>query len=732
MESLIEGSDDNQNPFAGQDCFHLASCHALGYGLEMNDAESLAHLTRAAKLGYKPAIVLGKCFEASGLLKRGSISHDESLGALLDKIDKEATSISQEASPSYWMKNLYMKQQTLDQIQGYYVGDQWHSLNDPQSLAERLLDTDLEEIRKLYVEVVRSGEARAVPAMHFLINYYPHIAQSVLAQGVDGLVIDDGQNSILNTACALGLAELAIKLLQLFPDLACIPCKGGTTPMHWLFMFKSEDMAEIGELLVGCGARLSATAVMDFPEFNLILSGPPLHWAIMVRNEPAVRTLLSLGASMVDLSPPPYNYIMYPPHALSLATCLFMPEIVRCLIDAGAPLDEGSEDGLTALHSLADACDPFRLWFYHGPHVEWAAKETVGVLLEAGADINISTHVLPLEWTTSVTTCLTWATKALLMYKPRIRSSDDEKMSLISAAANSLRHDQVNGEKLKLVLDFASSDLPQDIFVSHCIGGLRECAKYGMNGAIQVIFHYVLPLKRDVIDEEELLHFAAEEDQADMVELLLSFGASIDLDRDGTAAAGAAFHSKRKSLRALLANGSTALSLPTGRSTATLLHEVVRGNAPARETFETLSMLYEDFRDRFVPVVNNFDNKGRTALHSAIINGNLQNIAFLLEAFGADPTIPIRDTSVGPTTLAVLARTHPNAYIRMYGDNSLKQYDEDMAAIIEYLTGTWRLPTPDSEITKHWVTSLWERENFLGEREGGEFDWTYIEPQSSG
>ena len=728
MDAYIEGANDPQNLFAGQDCFHIAACYASGYGCEISEADSLAHLTRAAKLGYKPAIILQSCFEANGLLNHGANSYEHDPESPLKEFVAGAASVPPAALPSYLIRRYYTQRQKLDQIEGYYFVDQRYSLTEPLSLIDRLLDMGSEKIPGVYVEVARSGEVRAVPAMHFLISNHPDIAQSMLSQDFDGLYTDDSQLSILNTACALGSATLAKEILRIFPDLAFIPCIDGTTPLHWLFMFEPEDMAEIGELLVSCGARLSATAVRDLPEFNLILSGPPLHWAIMVRSEPAVRTLLNLGASMINNAPYPSHYKMFPWHALSLATCLFMPEMVRVLLDAGAPLDaEGSEEGLTSLHSLADAFDPFRLWLYHGPNIERAAEETVGVLLKAGADINISTHVTPLEWTTSVTTCLSWATKAILAHRPSLKLSvKDENKSIIKTAATSLLHDQVNREKMRILLEYASLELPQDRFMSQCISGLEECAKYGMKGAIEEILHHVLPINENVIDDEELLHLAAENDQVHMIELLLSSGASINHDKGGTAAACAAFHCSRKSVRLLLEHGSTVLSLRADVSGTTLLHEIVHGYAPTQETFKTLSMLHEHFRDRFVPTINNFDDLGRTALHSAIISGKLQNIALLLEGFGADPTIPIRGTSVSPTTLAALARRHPSEYVRMFGDESQKQYDEEMVAVIEYLTGTWRLPAPDYSITEHWVTRLWERDNYFPERQG-DFDWALQE-----
>lgn len=742
MEGFIGGANDSQNPFAGQDCFHIAACYASGYGLERNEAESLAYLTKAGDLGHNPAIVLKKCFQASGLLEYDHSSQEIIPQHLLETFDDGAASIEPAALPSYLIRKYYTQQRCSNQITGYYLRDQWFPMTDPQCLIDLLLDPSPDNTEIMYVEVTRSGEVRAVPAMHFVISHRPDIAKLLLVKGFDATYTDDSQISILNTACALGLASLAKEILQLFPGLAFKSARDGTTPLHWLFMFEINDMVEIGELLVACGAQLSATAVRDLPDFNLVLSGPPLHWAIMVRNGPAVRTLLDLVACMTSMEPYPSHYRMYPCESLSLATCLFMPEIVQMLLDAEAHPHAGDE-ALTALHALAEAYDPFLLWFHHGSNVERAAKETVGVLLKAGANINISTDVSPLEWTTSVTTCLPWATKALLAYEPSIEVCDgdghippeDWTKTLISVAATSLQHDQVNGEKIKLILEYVFSKLSPDRFVSQCLPGLEECAKYGMQGMIQEIFRLVLPLRKNLIDDVELLHFAAIYDHVDMVELLLKFGASVNQSIDGTAAACAAFYSSRKSLRLLLNTGSSVLALRSQGSPATLLHEIVSGYAPAQDSFKTLSMLHEHFRDHFLPVIDNFDDTGRTALHYAITCGNLQNVALLLEGFGADPTIAIQDTSVDLTTLVMLARTHPSDYIRRNGNESVKQYDADMAAVLEYLTGTWTLPAPHDDITEHWVTTLWKEEPFLHEdwrpaAKGPYSDWHLVEPQA--
>ncbi|KAL8920333.1 MAG: hypothetical protein Q9208_006304 [Pyrenodesmia sp. 3 TL-2023] len=722
VEGFMEGANDNQNPFAGQDCFHIAACYASGYGFERNEAESLAYLTKAVGLGHKPAIVLKKCFQASGLLEHDYSSRESILEHPLETFDDGAASITPTALPSYLFRKYYIQQQSSNQITGYYLHDQWFPVADPQYLIDVLLDSEPQDITIMYVEVICCGEVRAVPAMHFLISRRPDIAKLLFNKGFDALYTDDSQISILNTACALGLAALAKEILRLFPGLAFISAKDGTTPLHWLFMFESDDIVEIGELLVACGARRSATAVRDFPEFNLVLSGPPLHWAIMVRNEPAVRTLLALGAIMESLAPVPTHYRMYPWHALGLATCLFMPEMVQILLDAGAPVDEYESDGLTALHTLAEAHDPFLHWFHHGPNVERAAKETVGALLKAGADINISTHVTPLEWTTSVTTCLPWATKALLAYEPTIEPvNNNDNKPLVCMATTSLQHDQINGEKLRLILEYA-------FLSSQKIALSRNAPAHWESVPHMEIFRFVLPLGKNLIDDEELLHFAAIHDHVDMVELLLRFGASVDQSVDGTAAACAAFHCSRKSLRLLLTAGSSVLASPTRGSTATLLHELVDGTAPVQESFKTLSMLHEHFRDHFLPVINNYDDCGRTALHSAIICGKLQNVALLLEGFGADPTIPIEDTSIGLTTLAILARTHPSPYVRKYGDQSIREYNGDIAAVLEYLTGTWRLPVPDESVREHWVTSVWLRENADDEKMNRiDHGWKHIE-----
>lgn len=311
--------------------------------------------------------------------------------------------------------------------------------------------------------------------MHFLIRRCPDIAKLLLKRGFDAISIDDSQISILNTTYTLGLAALAKAIFRLFPSLAFISAKDGTTPLHQLFIFEIDNIVEIGELLVVYGAQLYATAIRDFPEFNFILSGPPLHQAIIVRNEPAVRTLLDLSANMLNITSYYPYHALYSWHALCLATCLFMPEIVRILLDAGVsvnlikvgiPVDKKLGG---PLYQLGNITDPFRLQFYHRTNVDRTAKEIVGALLNAGANINACIPRTALETQTLQYSYLTQATKALLAYEPSIEVSKDysfRENSLIYLATLSLQHNQLNGEKMKVLLEYIFPKLSQNRFVS--------------------------------------------------------------------------------------------------------------------------------------------------------------------------------------------------------------------------------------------------------------------------
>lgn len=229
-----------------------------------------------------------------------------------------------------------------------------------------------------------------------------------------------------------------------------------------------------------------------------------------------------------------------------------------------------------------------------------------------------------------------------------------------------------------------------------------------MQGIIQEIFRFVLPLRKNLIDNRELLYLATERNQVDIVELLLRFRASVNHSIGGTAVAYAAFNYNRKLLRLLLNTGSSVLALPTQDFTVTLLYRIINGDAPTKDSFRTLSILHEHFRDYFIPVIDNFDKYGFTTLYSATIYAKLQNIALLLESFGADPTIPIRGTSIGLTTLVILARTYLSAYVRIYSDESINQYDADIAAVLDYLIKIQMLPAPRDNIREYQVTTLQE------------------------
>ena len=78
--------------------------------------------------------------------------------------------------------------------------------------------------------------------------------------------------------------------------------------------------------------------------------------------------------------------------------------------------------------------------------------------------------------------------------------------------------------------------------------------------AAREIFKYLLDETGKFIDDDELVHFAAENDHPEMIDLLLNYGASIDLDPGGKPAAAAASRAERNSLHYLLSKGASIYS----------------------------------------------------------------------------------------------------------------------------------------------------------------------------
>lgn len=220
--------------------------------------------------------------------------------------------------------------------------------------------------------------------------------------------------------------------------------------------------------------------------------------------------------------------------------------------------------------------------------------------------------------------------------------------------------------------------------------------------AARLLLEKFAPDAADIINQRELLHIAAEGNHVSMIRLFLEHGADIDLDTGGTPAAAAASLSKREALCELLDRGAITLSLPTTNSQTSLLHEITGYASSPHEAESTMALVCEKYVELFSKIVDNYDNRGLTALHEAIVWANLKIVALLIQRLHAS-AIPVRGTALSPTTLANLSRKHPPWHIEQQGKKGLELHERHISTVLSYLVESCCMDPPDDNVTEHSI-----------------------------
>lgn len=555
---------------------------------------------------------------------------------------------------------------------------------------EDVLLSNISILHELTVDLNVNEVLYTLPLLHHLITSHPDTAEILIRKGVNVEALTDRHVSLLNIACSVGSIQIVRILLEFCPELAQQPSIDGVSPIHWLFMFDDSEIPSIAKLLVDNGAGFLAHGIVELVDFNLVLSGLPLHWAIMARNTSAVSALIKLGANPNEFYFQMHDYMMYPVHAIDLAVCLHLPEIVQTLIDSGAVIDDRSEYSVSpALHHIGESNDPFRTFLLHGSFYKTAARETIETLLANGSAVDALSFdgITALQYFAGRSTWQLYVIEALLDLEPSVTTGGESFRCPIVFAAIALRHDRVNSAKMKLLVKYAATHLKSEEFEGACTEALSRCTQDGTLGAARAILEVMNSPANQVIEDLELVHLAAKYDQVEMINFLLRLGASPNLDTGrGTPSVYAAAMGKRRALGALLQQGASVKSMPTTDWQRTILHEIVSPMKSAVQSFKTMEFVHERFRDLFVPVVDNYDSSGYTALHLAIIWGNLKNTAMLLELFGASPS-NVEHTDISPESLiAVLKQQPPCLYVEQ-GALVTEEYLSTLGEITDYLCG---------------------------------------------
>lgn len=140
--------------------------------------------------------------------------------------------------------------------------------------------------------------------LHWLAAYGTHEALEAYfklqgSPAIDEMTTTNG--TALYFACMRGDLSIAKALLRegADPSIFCGPHK--STCLHWLCAFDEHDQEEAARELIAHGSNINALTSSEVPFFHFPFSlprGAPLHWAITLHSESAVRTLIDLGADV--------------------------------------------------------------------------------------------------------------------------------------------------------------------------------------------------------------------------------------------------------------------------------------------------------------------------------------------------------------------------------------------------------------------------------------------------
>ena len=100
-------------------------------------------------------------------------------------------------------------------------------------------------------------------------------------------------------ACARGEWSIVELFLTYGADPSITRESGGITCLHWIFHFDEMWIDQASKALVKYGADVNAILIFDLPMSHYpfkLPAGTPLHWAVLVGQKAAVKSLLDCGA----------------------------------------------------------------------------------------------------------------------------------------------------------------------------------------------------------------------------------------------------------------------------------------------------------------------------------------------------------------------------------------------------------------------------------------------------
>ncbi|KAI1082002.1 ankyrin [Whalleya microplaca] len=606
MKSVSLNSDTPRKPEYYNNCLHIAFSYKVGYGIEADNESVVKYMNMSAE---KNEVAKALYYRIASSISGQSVH-------ISTRTYEDTQLVEYENGESYFKMRIILHQQKQ---------------NSP-SLASRTFGNDSASVSKALCLACRMGNAKE--------------ARNLLKQ-CSSFVVDPSQ----------------------------------PTPVHWLIMFNDQEARELGASLVGfqgerpgpCRGCLNIcppTTFQDslFLEHCLRLRGSPLHWAVEARNSSLVKLLLELGADKNIVWGDPARttaeesrHIMSP---LDVAVELHLYEIVEILLDSGVEVSH-TEDTVfrSSLHCISLYGIPFARQVIHGAKSREALKRTLKILADKGFDINEATSegYTPLAMALAEPDTEEYIIDELLdagSHTCHIGAESKSNAALIAARAIvSRRYNVANLRQVTPLVGPHINDLDE----------FGKCALHyaaGIAGSRQAVEVICGSKHCDVNTRSSngahAMFMAAIFDSIEVIPILVSMGVDIDVptyrnQRAHTALMAAAGRKHKAMADDLLAKGANPdfafLDSPMYR---TVLEAACANPRTEQSILKYLLDKHPNLREK--TLLNAADTSGRTALHKAAYEGDVEAVEALLY-YGASHAP--KDT-MGVTPLDLVTRSLEN------------------------------------------------------------------------
>ncbi|CEL02571.1 hypothetical protein ASPCAL03739 [Aspergillus calidoustus] len=352
-------------------------------------------------------------------------------------------------------------------------------------------------------------------------------------------------------SCRYGQFLVARYLLELGAD-PCRPDNNGVTALHWLSLFREDEVDEICKLLIKSGSNIDAitSGAIEIESHCLFLHAhsTPLHYAAMLRNVTAVKALLALGAdpfAVTKVGVCKHSYHLTPLHlAVSCHFYNIVEELIKVkntIAAVTAFLGRKTSQQIHMIHLVGFGTvghllmAPFARWVMHGVEYKDALDRTLSAILSVFPERHVLEPILDAYPFLAIPASDPWIFQSILQagFSPKQPSREElgpfdradahqhpgwEAELLIRAAVDGSGFGKYNSETMDAVLDFVDTTTPSFGLV---MAAVDHCVKGDMPGPLSVMLRRLEVLQQTAM-LKGILFTAAEHDSVAVIDLVFS------------------------------------------------------------------------------------------------------------------------------------------------------------------------------------------------------------------